>query len=518
MEEVFNWMGTDAGGLFIWGAFARLLGVAYVIALLPFAIQLPALAGRVGLTPFQPMLKAYWRDFGIKALWKYPTLYWLTLPLDAITAELCLVALPLIATTCAIALTLGVGYTPYLIAVCWATLVSIDNGASALMFPWDSFLLESSFLALFLPSLPRLLAAENFSQAQLAISTCAHALWNGTGSTGCPEAGVNISMSSLPNPLLSFAFRYVLVRVLVGFGKIKFMGTTGKDRLYIKYFLINQPIVTPAGWLMYHTLPHIVWIFSIIAMFVVEIPLPFLAFVPGWWRVSASVSIIVLMFGIMVCGNFGYFNVLTIVMCIPLLHHSTTVFETSLDMFTVFSKDAVFGWIYVAFIFPASLLVFVLGNSWVNLSWFYWPALRRLQPAFLWNYFVTYIRTLAPLRLVQTYGVFPPNSAPPQRWIVQYEVSDDAGASWQALSLPHVSYAPTLLAPYHARVDHAIFYESLGMNGANMMGLLVHPDPLHFSFTSGTIRPCVYISLSHSTSSLYCARLCSMDPRSIADG
>ena len=271
--------------------------------------------------------------------------------------------------------------------------------------------------------------------------------------------------------------------VLVGFGKIKFMDTTDKDRLYIKYFLINQPIVTPLGLIAQRILPNLVWVFSLVVMFIVEIPLPFCAFFEGLPRLSFAIGCIALMVGIQISGNYGYFNVVTSILCVPLFDHSASVWNTTASTFSGWTADSIFAYIALGYIFPASLLYFV-GNSWINLSWTHWPTLKRTQPVFLFNHVVSILRALSQFRIVQGYGVFPPNSAPPQRWIVQYEVSDDNGRSWNAYALPHVAFAPTVVAPHHPRIDHAIFYESLGMNGCNFIGPLVSGSSHQWSFTS----------------------------------
>lgn len=44
----------------------------------------------------------------------------------------------------------------------------------------------------------------------------------------------------VPTPLHAFAYRLLLWRLMIGFGKIKFTGTNPNDRLYIKNFCINM--------------------------------------------------------------------------------------------------------------------------------------------------------------------------------------------------------------------------------------------------------------------------------------
>lgn len=180
---------------------------------------------------------------------------------------------------------------------------------------------------------------------------------------------------------------------------------------------------------------------------------------------------------------------------------------------------AFFAFLAFVFILPTSLICFIF-NSWVNLSWPYWPVLARLRPAWLFSGFVGVVRALARLRIVQAYGVFPPNSAPGQRWCVQFEAcehpslapeaeqlaeevrggagagagstststSDREGDGWKPITLPFLNYAMAFVAPYHPRVDQSLFYESGGMNGANYVGMLIHHHPYAWTRASAWNR------------------------------
>jgi hypothetical protein len=45
-----------------------------------------------------------------------------------------------------------------------------------------------------------------------------------------------------------WAYRWLLFRVLFGFGKLKFVGAGARDSCYVKSFLIGMPIPTRLGW------------------------------------------------------------------------------------------------------------------------------------------------------------------------------------------------------------------------------------------------------------------------------
>lgn len=152
----------------------------------------------------------------------------------------------------------------------WFCMLSTSS-AHELPYPWDSLLLEASFLASLAPAPLSLLA--------------------GGGLAGPP-----------PPPWLAFAFRLLVVRVLVGFGKLKFGESGPQDRTYIRSFLVGQPIPTPVGWWA-HRLPPMLFEASLLVMWVVEMPLPFLAFFTGWPRLVAAAGIVSLMAGIQLTGK-----------------------------------------------------------------------------------------------------------------------------------------------------------------------------------------------------------------------
>lgn len=82
-------------------------------------------------------------------------------------------------------------------------------------------------------------------------------------------------------------------------------------RSYIKTFMINQPVASPLAYIAHMTIPDWFWTVSLAIMWIVEIPLPFLAFLPGWPRMIAAIGIVKLMLGIWAGGNYGFFNLLT---------------------------------------------------------------------------------------------------------------------------------------------------------------------------------------------------------------
>lgn len=93
---------------------------------------------------------------------------------------------------------------------------------------------------------------------------------------------------------MAAALRYLVFRVMFGFGKLKFTTTTRNDQTYIKSFMVNLPMPTPLGWLAAKA-PAAVHKLALLFMFVAEMPVPFLVFVGGSARVVAAIVLIALM-------------------------------------------------------------------------------------------------------------------------------------------------------------------------------------------------------------------------------
>ena len=186
----------------VWGIFGRVLGLIYVIAFGAMIPQILPLAGSKGMTPLSPQFKALRRDCG--PVWRF---WWLPTVLHLSHSDSVLFALPVAGVFFGCLIAIGGTYTPLFLGLCWAILLSLDP-AMGFVYPWDSFLLEMGFLSLWLPTLP--------------------AVWNG------------FQMSAPPTPLLAFTFHALLFRLMIGFGKIKFVGTSWCHRLYVKSFLLAQ--------------------------------------------------------------------------------------------------------------------------------------------------------------------------------------------------------------------------------------------------------------------------------------
>ncbi len=429
MNAIFSVL-DNLSPLFVWGLFPRLLGMVYLIVFASLFHQALPFAGSRGISPIKEQLQKIRSDYpGLKRFFYFPTLLW-------IKADDWFIRLLLASGIGASVWTVyGGPWSRLALVICWAVFLSF-NLAIALTFPWDCLLLEAGFIALFLPSV---------------------------------NALPDISATALPLPAVGWAYRWLIFRLVLGFGKFKFIGTNAKELGYLKPFLACMPLPNYLGWYAYR-LPGVFHKLGLATLFIVEILLPFLIFVPGEARILAAFAIIALMVVIQLTGNWGHFNILAITLCVTLFDHSASIFDQPLSgVFYTWSN---------LFTHTVALILFIGGlvyfpfNSWCTQAWIYWPSISQIRfPPLRW--ILNFYRALAPFRIIHAYGVFPPESGPPVKWVPIIEGTQD-GKEWKEYQYRYTpsqpSSPPKFVAPHHPRLDHAIFYESFGTDAGSFLG------------------------------------------------
>src|SRR5262245_21210520 len=224
--------------LAIWGVFPRLLAVVYLIAFTSLYHQALPFAGSRGISPIKPQLLKIKSDYpSYKRFFYFPTFLWIK-DHDWFIRQLMFVGIG-----ASIWGVYGGPWSRLALAICWSVYLSLDL-AIALTFPWDCLLLEAGFIAIFLPSVNAL-----------------------------PE----LSATAMPLPAVSWAYRWLIFRLILGFGKFKFLGTNVKELGYLKPFLAAMPIPNYLSWRARH-LPGWFHKLGLGALFIIEILIPFLVF------------------------------------------------------------------------------------------------------------------------------------------------------------------------------------------------------------------------------------------------
>ena len=259
--------------------FLFLLSLIYLVAFLSLWTQIEGLVGQRGILPVESYLKdAHW---GSDRFWNWPTLFWLHAG-DGFLQAICLLGVG--ASLCVMA-NRAVGLALLLM---WGFYLSLFNVAQPFLgFQWDTLLLETGFLALFLVPWRR-----------------------NKGTTGEPP----------PSPLVLFLFRFLLFRVVFTSGLVKIISQdpTWNDFTALYYHYETQPLPTWIGWYA-HQLPHGFQEFSVACVFIIQLGVVFLIFGPRRIRYIGCAVLVFHEVLIFLTGNYCFFNLLTLALCLLLL-------------------------------------------------------------------------------------------------------------------------------------------------------------------------------------------------------
>lgn len=250
--------------------FIRLLAVIYFIAFLSLAVQIAGLVGPNGILPFGERLEEIYANLGPQAWWRLPTLFWLgsnNLSLQFVAYAGCFFS---------VALFLGWKQQLSLVLLFIFYLSLFHAGQTFLTFQWDTLLLESGFLAIFL--------ARN------------------------------------PSRLVIFLYYWLLFRLrfLSGASKLLSGDPSWSGLTALQYYFETQPLPHVGAWYAHH-LPDWILQGGVLLTFFVELIVPFFIFLPRRFRLFAAFITILFQLLIIATSNHNFVNLLTILLCLLLL-------------------------------------------------------------------------------------------------------------------------------------------------------------------------------------------------------
>ena len=389
--------------------FLRLLGLVYFIAFTSFWTQVDGLIGSNGILPSAPWLEAIRNRFGTDAYRLFPTLCWFN-PSDGFLHLLC-------GGGVFFSLLLIVGIAPALSLVfLWVFYLSLSVSGQVFMnFQWDYLLLEAGFLTIFL-------------------APCR--LW--------PSSRHETPII----PQAHFLLCWLLFRLMLMSGIVKL--TSGDESWWnltaLRYHYETQPLPTPLGWLA-HQGPAWFQAASTVVMFFIEIGAPFLLFAPRKLRLLGVTAIVTLQLLIAMTGNYCFFNLLTIGLCLLFVDDYVWPGRKTGETFA--------GWRWPAWLMaPATALVLVFSAPLLWEACFpeaRWP--RTLAAAYA---------CIEPFRSLNGYGLFRVMTRNRPEIIV--EGSRD-GVTWQPYEFKYkvgeVTRAPPIVAPHQPRLDWQMWFAAL---------------------------------------------------------
>ena len=265
--------------------FLRLLGIVYFVAFWSLGLQIRGLVGQNGLLPAHQFLADVAAISGAERFWQLPTLAWISSGDTALTA-LCVAG-------CAFSLLLVAGILPSVnLLILWLLYLSLSVvGGEFLAYQWDALLLEIGFLAI---GLAPLTIREHFRHP-----------------IDPPRITVRLMWWLL--------FRFMMAS---GVAKLASGDPTWRSLTALSFHFETQPIPTPLASYP-HQLPVAFLKCSTLAVLVIEIGAPLLMIWGARFRRAAFVAFVALQAVIALSGNYAFFNLLTLALCLFLLDDST---------------------------------------------------------------------------------------------------------------------------------------------------------------------------------------------------
>ena len=252
------------------GLFLKLLALVYFAAFFSLGGQITGLVGDNGILPLTALLDYSYQNNGILAWLYQPNIFWF----DSSNLSLQLACW----SGCVVAVLLFVGIKPVwsLIALFVLYLSLYHAGQTFLTFQWDTLLLESGFLAIF--------------------------------------------VTRGPSQLLLFMFHWLLFRLrfMSGISKLASDDPSWWNLTTLNYYFETQPLPHFGAW-YFHQLPEWILQGGVLLVYFTELIVPFFIFLPRKYRLFAAVTTIVMQCLIIATSNHNWINLLTIVLCLFLL-------------------------------------------------------------------------------------------------------------------------------------------------------------------------------------------------------
>jgi predicted DCC family thiol-disulfide oxidoreductase YuxK len=432
--------------------FLRLLGLIFLIAFVSLWVQIDGLVGGNGVSPVSRFLPAVRQQFGSDAYLVFPTLCWFDSS-NGFLNFLC-------GGGVVISMLLILGIAPALsLAVLFVFYLSLTiAGQVFFSFQWDVLLLETGFLSIFL-------APWHLWPRDL--------LWWARSTT--PAAAPPMSRAGL------FLLKFLLFKLVLMSGVVKL--TSGDDSwgwlnhsfhwsalTAVDYHYWSQPLPTVFAWWADRS-PEWFKHFSVAFCLVVEIIAPFFIWAPRRLRLTTAGLLIFLQIMIALTGNYCFFNLLTIALCLlliddaaikPFLRHNRPCIDNAPGARGLAIQLRSYGAIAV-------IVVTLPINAWLIFSAFK-PESR--PPGWVASFY----EQLEAFRIVNGYGLF--RVMTKDRCEIVIEGSTN-GIEWMPYEFKwkpgDIKRAPGWCAPHQPRLDWQMWFAALETPEQNpwLIGLIV---------------------------------------------
>lgn len=391
--------------------FLRALALIYLIAFFSYWVQADGLISSTGILPYQNFINAVRENLGFAGFWKAPTLGWFWLH-DALPHLLC-------AGGVVLALALFFGWLPGpVLVLLWFFYLSLTvMGQVFYSFQWDTLLLETGFLAIWIAPWHR-------------------STWRQSGN---------------PPNLARWLMVWLLFRLIFSAGVVKLASgdATWSQLTALNYHFWTQPIPNWVAWYA-NLLPFWIKTGSTMLLFVAELLLPLFFFLPRRARLVGFIGTVGLQGVIIATGNFGFFNFLTLALALWLV--DDLQWPGGL-LGSIRSSEAR----YLPRRVVAGVVLVLFGLSLVPFLSIFRQPLPILKPL-EWVY-----TRVAPFRIINGYGLFAVMTTERKEIIVQGTVD---GMEWRTYAFRYkpgaLTRQPPMLGPYMPRLDWQMWFVALG--------------------------------------------------------
>ncbi len=375
------------------------LGLTTLVAVGSYWWQLPGLAGQNGIAPIGSMMDSVRHG---SSFFQVPTLLWISSS-DVMLHLLCAIAF-------FSGVLLVIGLSPRIACVLlWASWLSlVQLGHPFLAFQWDVLLIEAAFCSTFFA-----------------------------------PPGFRPRLESEPEP--HAAFRWVMIvlacKVTLQSGIVKLISgdPTWRDLTALTYHWWSQPLPTWSS-VMIAALPSWVQKVMCFLMFGFELVIPVMALGPRRVRIFSGLGLMVLQAGLFAAGNYSFYNVLTLVLAIPLLDDAVLPGRPLTPTLSPLAQGKPVKWVFAIAFAALSVATF---SGWR-------------------------IDAVSRLHTINAYGAFAVMTK--NRAEIILEGSTD-GATWLPYEFPwkpgDVTRRPGFIAPWQPRLDWQMWFAALGSCGDN---------------------------------------------------
>jgi predicted DCC family thiol-disulfide oxidoreductase YuxK len=384
--------------------FLRLFGAIYIAAFASLGVQILGLVGHAGIAPVDDYLHVAHRALGNSAYRFLPTLFWVN------SSDAALVGGTVVGVVLGLLVVADRWARPALIGLFVLYLSYVCAGQGFMSFQWDALLLETGFLAIFLTGRSRIV------------------VW---------------------------LFRWLVFRYVFLAGVVKLLSgdPTWHNLTALEYHFWTQPLPTPFAWYAAE-LPTSLLVGGTAATLAIELCSVFLIFLPRRARAFAAWCVLLLQSLIVLTGNYNFFNLLTMLLCVFLFDDAALgrlipgPFRQLAQSHAQLPGRAA---TVIAMALALIVLPVGLNRIWQTLTRSDLPTLGALTEA------------VAPFSIVNAYGLFAVMTVARPEIVI--EGSAD-GTTWREYIFRYkpgpLSRRPLWNIPHQPRLDWQMWFAALG--------------------------------------------------------